>query len=50
MLDKIYWCTVAAVYLGWSFVTMDWQKTWIIWPVAAVFYGAVVGIHSAIRK
>ena len=50
VLDKIYWCTVAAVYLGWSFVTMDWHKTWIIWPVAAVFYGAVVGIHSAIRK
>lgn len=50
VLNKIYWCTVTAIYLGWSFVTMEWEKTWIVWPVAGVFYGAVVGISSVIRK
>lgn len=50
VIDKIYWCSVTAIYLAWSFITMEWEKTWIIWPVAGVFYGAVVGISSLIRK
>ena len=50
VIDKIYWCSVTAIYLGWSFITMEWEKTWIIWPVAGVFYGAVIGIGSVVRK
>lgn len=50
VINKIYWCSVTAIYLGWSFTTMEWEKTWIVWPVAGVFYGAVVGISSVIRK
>lgn len=50
VINKIYWCSVTAIYLGWSFTTMEWEKTWIVWPVAGVFYGAVVGISSIIRK
>ena len=50
VIDKIYWCLVTAIYLAWSFITMEWEKTWIIWPVAGVFYGAVVGISSIMRK
>lgn len=40
-LDKAYWCLVTAIYLGISFYTMDWERTWIIWPCTAVFYGAL---------
>lgn len=50
VIGKIYWCSVTAIYLGWSFITMEWEKTWIVWPIAGVFYGAVVGISSVIRK
>ena len=50
VIDKIYWCSVTAIYLGWSFITMEWEKTWVIWPIAGAFYGAVVGIGSIIRK
>lgn len=50
VIGKIYWCSVTAIYLGWSFITMEWEKTWIAWPIAGVFYGAVVGISSVIRK
>lgn len=46
----IYWCTVTAIYLGWSFVTNDWDRTWIIWPVAGVLYAAVNGIIWSILK
>ena len=50
VIGTIYWCSVTAIYLAWSFATMDWGKTWLIWPVAGVFYGAVAGIDSVIRK
>ncbi len=50
VISKIYWCSATAIYLGWSFITMEWEKTWIVWPIAGVFYGAVVGISSVIRK
>lgn len=50
VIDQIYWCLAAAVYLAWSFITMEWGKTWIVWPVAGAFYGVVVGISSIVRK
>lgn len=34
---SVYWPTVTCVYLIWSFLSMDWWITWIIWPLAAVF-------------
>ncbi|MCR4902491.1 MAG: helix-turn-helix domain-containing protein [Butyrivibrio sp.] len=40
----IYWPLVLAVYLGWSFWTMNWEMTWIIWPVSAILFGVVNGI------
>lgn len=46
----IYWCLVTAGFLAWSFATDDWNKTWIIWPVAGVAYGAIYGIIRALRK
>ena len=48
-LSGIYWCIVLAVYLLWSFITYRWDRTWIIWPVAAVLYGAVPYIVDSIK-
>lgn len=42
----IYWCVVTAIYLGVSFWTFDWPRTWIIWPCAAVLSGA---LHMVLR-
>lgn len=47
---KIYWCVITAIYLGISFVTMRWDSTWIIWPVAAVLFGAVEAILAVKQK
>ena len=44
VVSGIYWCLVTAIYLGWSFLTMQWNTTWMVWPVAGVLYGAVEGI------
>ena len=49
-ITTVYWCVVTAVYLGWSFHTMEWQRTWIIWPCAAVLFAAVLGINEAVHK
>lgn len=37
----IYWSVVSAGYLAWSFITMRWDITWIVWPVAAILFGVV---------
>ena len=39
-----YWCLVTAIYLGWSFWTMNWSITWIVWPVAGVLFAALSAI------
>lgn len=46
----IYWPVVLAIFLAWSFITMEWRITWIIWPVAAVLFGAVTGIVRTFMK
>ncbi len=46
----IYWGLVTAGYLAWSFAANAWDKSWIIWPVAAVAYGAVYGVIRALRR
>lgn len=38
-----YWPLVIASYLGWSLWTMAWGTTWIMWPVAAVLFAALIG-------
>lgn len=43
-IATVYWCVVTAIYLGWSFATRDWDFTWLVWPVAGVFYGAVEAV------
>ena len=43
----IYWCLVVAIYLGISFHTMNWERTWIIWLVAGVLFAAVYGVVKA---
>lgn len=49
-LSTIYWGIVTAAYLGCSFITGAWDKTWIIWPVAGVLFAAVIGIANSLRK
>lgn len=41
IVSCIYWCIVTAFFLGYSFITEDWEKSWIVWPVAGCLFGAV---------
>jgi len=48
LLNTIYWCSIIAIYLLISFVTFAWDRTWIVWPVAAVLFAAVESIAKAV--
>lgn len=48
--SSAYWCIATAIYLGWSFWTMQWEITWIIWPLAGVLFAAVAGIFRAVMQ
>ena len=49
-IGSIYWSLATALYLAVSFITMRWEITWIIWPVAGVLFGAVATITKVIAK
>ena len=50
-VGAVYWPVVVAFYLGWSFWTGKWGVTWVVWPVAALLFAAVVSaVHAARRK
>lgn len=36
-----YWCTVTAVYLAVSLWFMNWEISWVIWPVGGVLFAAL---------
>ena len=40
-IGSIYWVIVTAIYLAYSFITFEWHRTWIIWPVAGVLFAAI---------
>lgn len=46
-VNTIYWSVVTAGYLAYSFATYKWYSSWIIWPVAAVLYPAVIAILAS---
>ena len=49
-ISSIYWALALVIYLGWSFITMEWHRTWIVWPIAGVGYGVVVAVLRMIRS
>ena len=46
----VYWGIVTAGYLAYSFITADWARSWIVWPVAGVLFGVVAAIDGAVKK
>ena len=48
--NTVYWGLVLAGYLAWSFIGGAWDRTWIVWPIAGVAYGAIFGIVRALHR
>ncbi|MBR2738980.1 MAG: helix-turn-helix transcriptional regulator [Lachnospiraceae bacterium] len=49
-LSTIYWCSATALYLALSFLTGEWHRTWILWPVAGAAYGIVTAVARVMRR
>ena len=49
-ITAIYWAVALTVYLAWSFITMNWQSTWIVWPIAGVLYGVLEAVLRLVRR
>lgn len=45
-----YWCFITAIFLLISLYHDNWNVSWIIWPVAALFFAALKGILHMILK
>lgn len=43
VIAPFYWPLLTAGYLAWSFITGDWGRTWIVWPIGTVLFGALAG-------
>lgn len=41
-----YWCLVTGIYLLWSFLSMDWHITWVLWVIAPAGQGIIEAIFS----
>lgn len=46
----VYWCIVAALYLAVSLPEGRWSSTWVIWPVAAVLFAALMILVEALGE
>ncbi len=44
LISGVYWGIMTAIYLAISFITLRWDYTWIIWPVAGVLFGVIACI------
>lgn len=43
-LAGIYWPLVTAIFLGYSFITEDWGRSWFIWPIASMIFATLSGV------
>lgn len=49
-IATVYWLAVTAIYLGYSFITFEWHRSWIIWPVAGVLFAMIKAIFKAVKN
>lgn len=45
-----YWVIASAIYLGYSLISNNWGKSYIILTLASVIFSAVAAITNAIDK
>lgn len=49
-VGTVYWLCAVAIYLGYSFITDDWDQSWIVWPIAGVLFAALAVIMDLFGK
>lgn len=49
-VGSVYWLAVTAVYIGYNFVTNDWGRSWVIWPIAGVLFAGVMSLCNLLAE
>ncbi|MCR5477039.1 MAG: helix-turn-helix domain-containing protein [Lachnospiraceae bacterium] len=49
-LTRVYWMLITVAYLAISFITMRWDRTWIIWAVSGVLFALIRIIGESVVK
>ena len=49
-VGTVYWLSLTAIYLTWSFISNDWEITWIVYAVGGVLFAAVMAICNLFIK
>lgn len=50
LIAGIYWPTITIVYLAYSFISYDWGRSWLIWPLAGLLFGIISIVINARGK
>ncbi|BDA64664.1 permease prefix domain 1-containing protein [Actinomyces capricornis] len=50
LVSSIFWPACVIIYLLWSFLGDSWDRSWIVWPVAGLAFGAFAAARSAWRQ
>lgn len=37
-IRSVFWLSTIAIFLAYSFLTNNWSRSWIIWPIAGLLY------------
>lgn len=45
-----YWLVAVAIYIGYSYISQNWGLSWLIMAIAAVLYGALLAVMSAVKN
>ena len=48
-IGSVYWPIVVAIFIGYSLITSDWGRSWIIWPIAGVLFAALTPLYNMIK-
>ncbi|WP_185731953.1 permease prefix domain 1-containing protein [Actinomyces bowdenii] len=49
LVASVFWPACVILYLLWSFLWNAWDRSWILWPVAGLAFGAFAGARSSLR-
>ncbi len=50
VISTIYWLIITAIYLSYSFMTNNWQFSWIIWVIGGLIYPIITMINELRNK
>lgn len=49
VIAAIYWPIILIIYLLWSFLSFNWDLSWIVWPIAGIFFGVISVICTVVK-